>query len=322
MPNYINNISKAPQYVNTGLDKNYLVLDFPYQVMLIPKGKQFTQTEMATPYSTLVSLCSAATDAARGYPIGPFIGMDDKSTDAVMTTSATGSMQYVRHGKIGWELEYDKGGMNMEEILTFFHDNQDAFDLLIFNKATNGIIGTTPPANTSSYVLKGFTLEQIYVPTAKWNTGNEASKHRIGFIFGNTEEFRNNRLAYQQVPLTQDIMSIVGLKNLEFVQYSPMSSSVIKFRITTFMGATDLYDLYATALVALTANFSFRDESNNALTCTVSADAATKTLVFTFSGAAFTALTTGALITGFSPTIAQMTATVPGYANTSWQFTK
>jgi len=324
MANFVNDISLAPDYVNTGEIQDFLEPGFTHRIILIPKGKKFTQAEMQTPYATLLALISNNTNSLRAYPIGNFIGLDDKSTEATIVTSATGRSTWVKDGQYHHVYEYDKGGANYDNFLANFQNAQDYFDLLILDKDNNAMIGTRPVLNTSNYVLQGFSLDLIYNPLMKWNNGADPTRHYIGFAFSDTDEFKK-RLVYKVIPDSQPVLSLVGLKNLEFAYqppYQALTSSVAKLRVTTGGGATDLYDLYGAALVALTANWSFRDASNNSLTCTVSLDAATKTLVFTFSGAGYTGLASGAVIQCYTPTISQMAATIPGFANGYFELTK
>lgn len=324
MPNAINDISNTPTYMNTGLVKDFLKPGFIHEIVLIQKDKQFTRTEMESAYSTFTSLINNNTDSLRAYPIGNFVAMDNKSSEAVITTSGIGTSTFVRDGKYHLVFEYEKGGLNFHNMLRRFHNQQDSFDLVILDKDNNAMLGTQPVLNTSNFVFQGYKLDLIYVPQMDWNDASNGAKFRIGFVFSDVEEM-NERLAYKVVPSTQPVLSLRGLKNLEFPYqppYQALTSSVAKLRVTTGFGATDLYDLYAAALVALTANWSFRDAANNALTCTVSLDATTKTLVFTFSGAGYTGLASGAIISCYTPTISQMAATIPGFANGFFELTK
>lgn len=324
MPNAINDISLSPQYINTGLLKDFLTPGFVHRIVLLKKGRQFTRTEVQSMYASLLAEISQNIDSNRAFPIGNFTAMDDKSSDAVMTTSPIGAVTFVQDGKYHLVFEYEKGGLNFHNMLRRFHRAQDSFDLLILDKDNNAALGTQPVLNTSLYELQGYSLDLIYVEKMKFNDGSNGSKFRIGFIFSDIEEM-NERLAYKVMPLTQPVLSLNGLKNLEFPYqppYQALTAGVAKTRVTTGFGATDLYPLFAAQLVALTANWIFKDASNNTLTCTVSLEAATNTLVYTFSGAAYTALSSGSVISCYTPTISQMNATIPGFANGYFELTK
>lgn len=321
LTNNVNDISLAPIYVNTGTLKSYLQPGFIYKICLIPKGTKFTATQVAAMYTTLQSGIANNSDSARYYPIGNFIGMEDKSTEATIVTSATGKSTFVKDGQYMFVFEYDSGGMNFDIMLKKFQNAQDYFDVLFFDQSNNAVLGCTPAANTSSQVLQGYSLDLIYSLLPKWNDGNNPTTHKIAIALNDSDQI-TRRFAYKVLPDNQPLMELEGLRNLEFPLYSSISAGVAKTRVTTDGGAIDLYDLYAAALVTLTASWTFKDATNTTLTCTVSLDATTKTLVFTFSGAAYTALASGSVITCTTPTISQMTATIPGFGNNSFTLVK
>ena len=328
MPQYAEQFNMtSSQYLNTGVNSQYLVPGFIHKVMLVPKDTMITQTQSQSMYATAQAGIANNTDSSRWFPIGNFTAMEDKSSKAVVNTTSIGSFVFIRDGKYHIEFTYMRGGVQLHNKLRKkFHLQQDSWEMLIVDKDTNCFMGTKPALNSSGYVTKGYTLEQIYVEQYDFNNATDEAKFRIGFVFADVDEF-NERISIIQVPDSQPLMLLNGLKDLEFqtfpAPYQVLTAAVAKLRVTTGGGATDLYTLYGSALVAITAQFSFRDASGNALTCTITLDATTQTLIFTFSGAAYTALASGAIIDCFSPTITQLIAgSIPGYANTSFQLTK
>lgn len=322
MPNYADQFSQGNPNYNTGLVGQYLIPGTIHKLFLIPKDTNLTQAQLQTFVSTANAGISNNTQSSRWYPLGGnFTDMEDKSSDASIGTSGYGVPIYQRDGKYYVEFTYNRGGIQYHNMLRLlFHLQQDAYDVLILDRDTNTIMGTK--SNTTGSVMKGYTLDLIEVPQYKFNNGQDIAKFRIGFAFQNIEEF-NERFTSYQVPITEnDLMQLNGLKNLEFQLYQALTAGVAKMRVTTGWGAIDLYSLYGSALATLTANWTFKDASNNTLTCTVATDATTNTLSFTFSGAAYTALASGAIITCTTPSISQMTATIPGYANASFTLTK
>lgn len=327
MPLYMNNIVPSTNFINTGTLQRAFEQGSIQELILIPKGKKFTQTEVGSLYATLSAGIIAAADANRFYPIGDFIGMEDKSSEETITTTDVGGFRFGKDGKFHWVFKWYKGGMNYDQMLRkAFHLAQDNYDVLFVDKDANAIVGVKPLANTSSFTLQGFSMDLLYMRMPKINDFTKATEHSFGISLADTDEYIE-RMAYFVVPQSQPIMGLRGLRNLEFnvdpFPYQVITSSVAKVRLTTDGGAVDLYDTYSAALVALSANFTFSaDVGGTTLVCTVSAEAATKTMVFTFSGAAYTALATGAVINCSTPTIAQMTATIPGFANATFQLTK
>ena len=331
---YAENYSTNSANFNIGVNKDYLVPDFIHKGCFIPKDKHFTQSEEQTMFATLLALISSDTPDTRIYPFGNIIDFNGKSTDAVVTTSAVGTPLFVHDGKYGMQFTWSKGGIQLfNKIRKMFHLAQDRFDFIWFDKAANCVIGTKAAGNTLNRTKKGFTIDLIQVEKMEFNTGNEGAKFRMTIILSDPDEITERISITQCDADLEPLMSLNGLKDLEFVTYPQpyqvITSGVAKVRITTGGGATELFSLmasgsttFASALVALTASFVFKDASNNTLTCAVSLDATTNTIVFTFSGAAFTALTSGAIITCTSPTITQMNATIPGYANSTFYLKK
>lgn len=320
-------ITTATQYLNTGFNADYFVPGFIHKICLIPRGTNITQAQAQAFYATAQAGIANNTDALRWYPIGNFTAIEDKSNEAVINTSPIGSFTFVRDGKL--HVEFTLGGVGLQYINKLrrkFHLKQAAYDMLIFDKDANVVQGTKAAANSSGNVTRGYSLELITVHPYKFNTGSEETKFKISFVFRDIEEF-GERASIIAVPESQPLIDLEGLKDLEFqtfpTPYQVLTSSVAKIRITTGGGATDLFDTYGTALAALSANFSFRDPSNNALSCTVTADTATKTMTFTFSGTPYSSLASGTIIDCYSPTVSQLSGgSIPGFANSAFQLTK
>lgn len=334
MPQYAEIFQLNSSNFNTGVNKDYLLPGFIHKGIFIPKDRTFTQTEESTLFDVILAGISASTPETRFYPVGNFIGMENKSTDETVATSPIGVPVYVQDGKYGMEWTFTKGGIQLfNKMRKMFHNAQDRFDFLWIDKDTNCVIGTKAAANSLNQTKKGLTIDLIYVKKMEFNTGSANAVFKIGIILSDPDEI-SERISITQCDAdAKPLMQLNGLKDLEFQTfpqpYQVLTSSIAKIRITTGGGATDLFSViasgattFSTALVALTANFTFKDASNNTLTCAVSLDTATNTLVFTFSGAAYASLGTGAPITCSSPTIAQMAATIPGYANSTFTLYK
>ena len=301
---------------NTGIPQCSLNPGKIEMVMLIPKGTRFTATEVLTLGTKLKDMAKHATESLRGYPIGKFIGFEDKSTETTTTTTPFGAQVKGSEGRFAWVHQYDNGGMNYQAKLRTFEDAQGAYDLLIFDKKNNAVIGTTP--DDTAYVLQGLSLDLIQNQLMKWHDGTNGAMYKIGFYFTDPSELMD-RLSYQVVAGT-NIMTITGLRDLELSQYS-QASGVVKLNIKTDFGAVNLYDIEGADLQALTWTAE-QEATGTSITVAVALDATTKTLQFTLSGAGWTGLTVGSTFIIKSPTVTAMTATVPGFANNQIILTK
>lgn len=279
-------------------------------MMLVPKGYKITQTEIQTLQTVLLAKAWHTTESLRGYPIWKFIGIEDKSSETSINTTGYGGKTFGRKGKFEWIFEYKKGGMNYDIMLSTFENSQDSYDVLLFDSTMNTVIGTTPDTNSSNYVLQGFSLELLYNPLPKLD--NEGTKHYIGIALADTWELMG-KMALYTLPPTQRITSIIGLNNLE-ISYSSLfagggTSGLV--RITTGYYSTGIGSTYSTALATLGTSWTV--VSSTGTNYAVSGVAySSSTDLFTLTIAALPA--TGTEITVYTPTVTQMSATIPGYA--------
>ena len=316
----LNKIACNTANSNTGTPKCSFDFKLIEGGMLIPKGTKFTEAQVRVLRTTLLTLASAATEATRGYPLQDFIGIEPKGEDVSLTNTPYGSVTKGRPARLHLVMEYSLGGMNRENMLSTFEDAQGAYDYLIFDTPNRAVVGTKPDTNTDGYVLQGLSLDLIYTPAFKLDPNGGATKHYFGLAFTNIEEL-TKRMAYYILPEGQSTKSIKGLSNLELTVSSALAAGVVKLNIETDYGAQDLYDTYGAALQALTWTATV-DAGGTSITVATALDATSKSLQFTFSGAGYTGLASGATFTLYSPTIAAMASTVPLFANNSIQLVK
>jgi hypothetical protein len=325
MPTYTNIIACNTANSNTGIPQCSFDFGTIEKFMLIPKGTKFTQTHVQTLFSVLngSSVAGSAqnpTESLRGYPIGKFINIEDKSTETTTTSTGYGSMILGKKGKFYFEWEYKNGGMNYDVMLTTFEGHQDSYDVLLFDKTANAVIGTTPDDNTLGNVLQGLSLDLIICPLPKLSADG-VTTHKIGLIFSDANELMQS-MAYYVLPTSQKVNNIVGLRNLEFKLHTAGSAAtgIVRFRVTTDGGAVDLGDTYGASLVAIAAS-NWVVTNNSANTVIASSNTAfsysttTKILTLTIST---TIPTSGQEITINSPSVTALgTGGVSGFGNTS-----
>lgn len=324
MPTYTNIISCNTANSNTGIPQCSFDFGTIEKFMLIPKGTKFTQTQVQTLFSVLNGSSAAGsaqnpTESLRGYPIGKFINIEDKSTETTTTSTGYGSMILGKKGKFHFEWEYKNGGMNYDIMLTTFEGAQDSYDVLLFDKTANAVIGTTPDANASSYVLQGLSLDLIICPLPKLSADG-VTTHKIGLIFSDANELMQS-MAYYVLPTSQKVNNIVGLRNLE-MSLAPVSANftggttVLKLRFTTDGGAVDLGPIYGATLATLFAQFTVTNNATGvALSACTAGTYAANVVTLTLGAASGTA---GTEYTITSPSIAGLIAaspTITGFAN-------
>lgn len=304
MANLINEIFCNIQNSNTATPNCYYTPKKLNAFMFVPKGTKYTATDVQTLQTKLIALTKLDNESLRGYPVHDLMGMESKDTDITLNTAVDGSVSLGTQGKFHWLWEYSLGGWNRYMKLNTFTDNQAAYDVLLFDIATNAVVGTSP--TDSAYVLQGFSMDLIYSPLPKVSNSNDPTKYYFGIAFADTEEFA--RLAYYVLPKEAPVKGIKGLRDLELSKYS-LVTTVLKIKVTTDSGAVDLFTNYGTALAALTWTAATESDGTALTISGVTANAATKTLNITFSVAPSASF----ILT--SPTITAMNSTVPGFGN-------
>lgn len=321
MPSYTQIITCNTANSNTGIPQCSFDFGTIEKIMFVPKGYKLTQTEVQTLYTTLTAKAAHTTESLRGYPIGKFINIEDKSTETAMSETGYGGSVLGRKGKFHFVWNFKNGGMNYDVMLNTFENAQESYDVLLFDKSSNAIIGTQPESNSSYYVLQGLSMDLIYNPLPKL-AADGVTTHSIGIILSDANELMQS-MAYYVLPLSQKVNSIVGLRNLEMsllpaTGAATSGSTSLKIRVTTDGGAVDLLASYGTALATLATNFIVT-ASATGTTYAISSGtytAATNTINFTIA----TLPATGTELRIDSPTVAQLTATVPGFGNGSLIF--
>lgn len=207
--------------------------------MLVPKGTAWTTTQIAALETTIDTGIAQNLPTARYYPITRFESIEDKGTDAIETETGYGIAKFVRNGKYRWRGMYSNGALDMHAELSRFNGQQDAFDVFLFMKG-NMILGTAS-GDTS---VKGFSLDTLYAPNIKVNTGGEDTVY--AFEIGLEDEQQLNlNFRVISVPTTVDIYeNFRGLKptRIEVVTHISAATDLVSVRV--WSGSTNLYDAY------------------------------------------------------------------------------
>lgn len=217
--------------------------------MLVPAGTAWTPTQVAALQTTINTGISHNTATSRFFPISKFEDIEDKGTDAVETETGYGVAKFVRNGKYRWRGIYSNGAMDLHTELSKFNGQQDRYDVFIFDNKNNAILGTA----SGQANIKGFSLDTLYAPNIKVNTGGEDTKY--AFEIGLEDESQLNlNWRVITVPTTIPILdTFTGLRptRLEVVTELVASTKVVVVRV--WSGATNLYDTYG-SIIAIVGN--------------------------------------------------------------------
>jgi len=261
---------------NTGL------ISCPYDpknfngILLLPKGTALTPAQVSAFQTTVNAGIINDNASARWFPIGIFEDIEDKGTDAVETETGYGVAKLVRLGKYRYRFMYSNGAMDLHAELSKFNGRQDAFDLWFTDPVNNGFLGTASGQSN----VKGFSLDTLYAPNIKVNTGAAASQYMFEVGLEDEKQFNQN-WRFIKLPDTLPVHdTFTGLKptRLEIVSELVASTKVVVVRV--WSGNTNLYDTYSVQL----ATTNLWDAINNATgvqNATASVVAAPATKAFT-----------------------------------------
>lgn len=311
-------------FSNTGLNSCYFDPANIEGVLLGPKGKVFTQTEMATFLATLAAATADNDVTQRVFPIKRFVEFEDKSEDNPEQTFGFGGKSKVRQGKYAWYFMYRNGGMAYHKSLFAFDDRQESFDIWFIDAKNNILWGVS--AGTNNTGLGGFDLELIDVKNFKLNTGAAATMYGIGFCLEDPNQMNRDSAFYQFPKTTNLLQTLNGLKNIDVTIHTPNASGLIKLSLTTSDGAIDLADIYSTELATASLYSAVNANTNGALTITsVTYAAGTKTFNVQLDTADtdYSGMAAGDPIDFKIGTVSDLTsAGVLGYANAEFSTTK
>lgn len=287
-------------------------------VILIPKGKTFTDAEIQDFKTTLQDLCKADNIADRIFPIKRFEGLEDKSTDTKYEDTPYGGKRKASDGRYAWYFTITDGGMAMFKALKSFDQKQGSFDPLFIDRVNNVIWGAT----NADDLYGGFDLELIDVPNFKINDGSKSTTYQIGFCMEDTTQVNLNNAVVKFPDDVNILKELNGLKNLEVSIHTAMTSGgLIKLKLTTGDGAVDLYEILSTELATSSLYTATNKATGAAITVTsVTAAAATKTFNVQLNAAdSDYPAPAGAMIDFAIGEVSDLeTADVVGYGNTSF----
>lgn len=173
--NYLNCTTDTPY---TGVAKCNIPFGMLQGMIFVPKGTKYTLAQLATLSTTLATAAQQVGPTTRVYPVGPFIGFTDTSTDTVLETTDYGYSAVVRDGTFVWKGRTGFGGDCLYKGLRKFHNKQDLYDVIyIFKKGM--LLTYQPNVTTGALEVKGVAVSLINVPIFKLAVGTTAEQYMI-----------------------------------------------------------------------------------------------------------------------------------------------
>lgn len=240
MATYVNIINCGTSVSNTGVTNcSYDPANFE-GVILLPKGKTLTKSEVAAINATITALIENDNKALRAYPIQRFEGCELKNTESTYRESGYGVSSKTRQGKYGFVFEYRDGATGLHKQLSSFDGKQGEFDAIFMDAKNNGLAGMSKDGVT----FKGFTLDRIDIPNVMFNNGTDPTLYHIDLGLAYPEEV-NNFISFIPMPDDIDVMDYVGLQNINMVVDTELAAVTAGTLNLKFMaGGVDLYDTY------------------------------------------------------------------------------
>lgn len=229
---------------NTGIGGCPLHFEATKGVFLVPKGRVYNQTELASPAS-LRAVLEADILAALGSRIFPLHGFEvitDNTEDPTFQTMASGRQVPIREGNYNWIMQYYDGGLCLSNKLRSFKNNTGY--AAIFYDADNKLFGTKKAASDGTDGMAGVPLEVLYPFPWKPNDFANAPIYRIQFSF--KPNYINEDIAYANAGFNLDELN--GLQNINLIVVGTPTGGVFQVQPLTGCDKSNLYDLYSTEM--------------------------------------------------------------------------
>jgi hypothetical protein len=286
--------------------------------ILIPRGKEYTPTEVAAMLTTLQADLIDDVKLDRIQVIKTFIGMEDKSSEGVYETTGYGGNRKIRNGKYQWQFEYSKGALCLHKKLSTLDNKQELYDVIFVDTAENCLLGVKKGDN-----FGGFNIELIDVPNFKINTGTTDSKYYIQFQLQDPRQMNLYAATVVFDASVNLLDELTSLQDTSIEVVTAMSSGGIVIRLKDSCGGANVGEVYADELQFTNLWDLTRDSTGNTITTSsvgiYNPVANTLQLDFNTGDPDFSAGQTATLTFG---TVAQMIANgIEGYAESSIQVT-
>lgn len=286
-------------------------------------GRKFTYAEYSNSETfqdaIIASLNLSAGDPNKLFPFPEILEVANNTEADTTGSLALGPVVRLRKGRPSYTYTVDIDHYQFQKLLAF--DNK-VMPVYSFDDASNWwAYRPTTTANTPNTKDISGEMALITVSGNGFEDGANAAtgKCTITFSYLSVDDFEK-RSVYAMLP-NMSSGDLVGLIDVMLSEPVAHTTNVYKIKMTIpgpVLGQDlDIYDDYAAAIAALSAQWSAKTGANFATSLTITSiavDATLKALTVTFDSTAYTALANGALIKLIPPTVAQLvTANIAGY---------
>jgi len=240
----LNALDCGTEVRNTGTTGCPLHFEAIKGAFLVPKGRVYTQAELATPESLRAALAAdiIAVKSSRIFPLHGFEAITDNTEDPTFQTMASGRQVPIREGNYNWIMQYYDGGLCLSNKLRSFKNNTGYAAL--FYDAAYKMAGTTKTASDGKPGMAGVPLEVLYPFPWKVNDFSNAPIYRIQFSF--KPNYINEDIAYVDAGFNLD--ELAGLININLEVTGTPTGGVYQVLPLVGCDKSNLTELYSTLL--------------------------------------------------------------------------
>lgn len=260
---------------NTGMPACTFKPGYTGGVILVPKGKVFTKTEIQAIVTTLQAAASEDSPANRIIPIKTFTTVERADSEAVYETAGSSTF-FIKDGKLGINARLDESEHHWKK-LRKYNDKQGSYDAIIIDTTNNSFQGVKVAGG-----WKGYTLDQIAVPQPNGATNTTGFHYMFKIVFKYISEFENS--AHIQLENSVNVLDVVnGLIDFSFVETVAITNAGV-YKAKLMASGQNLGDLYATELADPAAFVATIDATGVDVTiASVAYVGATGAFTFTFT---------------------------------------
>lgn len=175
---------------NTGTGKRALERARIANVVFLPHGTTFSAANRATQATFMAALLALVQNddpLQRAYVFNIDGDFKQMSSDSQKVTLGYGGTRWLAKGMPGFQVDFNKGGMDTFQNLLKYDNCQDLFDLLVIDK--KGVVYGCNRTYNNGNTFGGWDIGQIHTPNNEFQTSNAIDVYRIYIELLNAEQF-------------------------------------------------------------------------------------------------------------------------------------
>lgn len=261
----LNNPLCATSYGNTGFGDCFLEPSKIVGAIQVPADFSISEDDTTGLLAFLETKIHAAI-GTRIFPYHNFISVTDNTEDVTINTTDYGAKIFIRDGFYDFTFRYLKGGVLAHQE---FAKNEGSNKYFLFYDDNGVLFGYK-----SAGLLKGIPVELFKVLPWRPATGADAAQYLMRFII-NPVYMNKGNLGYLKVKdaLGFNLFDVAGLQEIELTIID-QTANVATVKVTAKISAVDLYPIYKTNLLQLTAWKAFKSDGSASSVTAVADNAA------------------------------------------------